>query len=110
MLQTEDWDSERLAAAISQKVASTLYNLKAKLDSLPLSSVVSGPEREAGAGEEPMMALIEDQLYTLTHPWRQPLWGSKVRCTKEARCANLYAQFCQVVSIDGAKYADPGGQ
>lgn len=73
---------ERLSLAISRRVASTLYNLKASLDSLPLSDVALDLVEEPSASEETMAALIQDQMYALTHSWRQPSMVGKVSLTR----------------------------
>jgi len=52
-------------------VGDALYSLKAQLEGVPLQEVVSGSGRMEGRGEEALLPLIEEQMDSLTHSWRQ---------------------------------------
>ena len=69
-LQVQEWNSEQLSVAITQRVAETLYSLKAELEGVPLAEVVRpGVALEPAVDSEALMPLIEEQIDGLRHSW-----------------------------------------
>lgn len=70
--QEEGWERSDLSEAISQRVADSLYNLKAQLEGLPVDQILSSSSGwMEGQREEALLPLIEEQMDALRHSWRQ---------------------------------------
>ena len=82
-LQAEAWSPERLSLAITQRVADSLYSLRAQLAGLAVAEVARQGALDSIPDSEALMPLILEQMDDLQHSWTQPSHlrkvGSKTR-------------------------------
>ena len=90
-MQTEQWNQEELSSAISGRVASTLYQMKANLE----SEMNTADFAEAAVvNEDSSIALLQEHIYALTHSWRQTSAIGQVGLTElPVLCQNYISRY-----------------
>ena len=77
-MQAEAWSPERLSLAITQRVADSLYSLRAELAGLPMAEISGQGALDGIPDSEALMPLIQEQMDGLQHSWTQPSHLQKV--------------------------------